>query len=37
MIVVIQCAARKRSDAGYLKSPDGRPVIFVADAVSAPS
>ncbi len=37
MIVVIQCAARKRPDAGHLKSTDGRQVIFVADPDSAPA
>jgi hypothetical protein len=37
MIVVIQCAARKRPDAGHLRSSDGRPVIFVADPDNAPA
>jgi hypothetical protein len=36
MIVVIQCAARKRPAAGTLYSADGRPVVFVADPESAP-
>lgn len=31
MIVVIQCAATKRSDAGRLCRRDGRKVVFVAD------
>jgi len=30
MIVVIQCAASKRPDAGYLVTSDGRPINFVA-------
>lgn len=30
MIVVIQCAATKRADAGFLKTKDGKPVSFVA-------
>jgi hypothetical protein len=30
MIVVIQCAATKRSGAGYLTTSDGRPIHFVA-------
>jgi hypothetical protein len=32
MIVVIQCAASKRSDAGHLKTAHGIPVKFVAAA-----
>jgi hypothetical protein len=36
MIVVIQCAASKRSDAGHLVTADGKPVDFVADPQSAP-
>lgn len=36
-IVVIQCAAKKKSDAGYLCRRDGSPVLFVADPVSAPA
>lgn len=36
MIIVIQCAARKRADAGYLRKTDGRPVLFVADPSLAP-
>jgi hypothetical protein len=31
MILVIQCAGTKRSDAGYLKTKNGRNVLFVAD------
>lgn len=31
MIVVIQCAATKRQDAGHLKTRDGNSVLFVAD------
>ena len=37
MIVVIQCAATKYSDAGRFKSPDGKSVIFVADPRAAPA
>lgn len=36
MIVVIQCAARKRADAGYFETADGRRVCFVADPRRAP-
>jgi hypothetical protein len=36
MIVVIQCAARKRSDAGRLRRADGKPVVFVAQPNLAP-
>ena len=31
MIVVIQCAARKKDNAGHLRTSDGRKVMFVAD------
>jgi hypothetical protein len=31
MIAVIQCASRKRKDAGHLETPAGQPVTFVAD------
>lgn len=34
MIVVIQCAGKKRK-VGFLRSRDGKPVIFVADPASA--
>lgn len=37
MIVVIQCAARKRTGAGFLVSADGRPVDFVAVPAAVPS
>ena len=37
MIVVIQCAARKRLGAGCLVSASGRPVCFVAKPESAPT
>jgi len=37
MIVVIQCAASKRPDAGFLRRGDGRPVAFVADPALAPA
>lgn len=36
MIVVIQCAATKRHDAGCLVSAGGKPVVFVAKPESAP-
>jgi hypothetical protein len=36
MIVVIQCAASKRADAGSLRTADGRNVLFVADPDKAP-
>ncbi|ACK50900.1 hypothetical protein Msil_1957 [Methylocella silvestris BL2] len=36
MIVVIQCAAKKRDDAGHLRTKDGRRVLFVADPDRAP-
>ena len=37
MIVVIQCAAKKKSDAGHLCRRDGQPVLFVADPDAAPA
>lgn len=37
MIVVIQCAASKRPDAGYLRTKDGKRVLFVADPARAPA
>jgi hypothetical protein len=37
MIIVIQCAGSKRSEAGHLVSPAGKPVIFVAHPDSAPA
>jgi hypothetical protein len=36
MIVVIQCAAKKRSEAGHLRTTDGHRVLFVADPTKAP-
>ena len=36
MIVVIQCAKSKHSDAGRLLTPDGQRVLFVADPMEAP-
>lgn len=36
MIVVIQCAASKRSDAGCLVTRDGKPVHFVANTAAVP-
>ena len=36
MIVVIQCAASKRPDAGHLSTPDGKSVMFVARPDLAP-
>lgn len=35
-IVVIQCAGRKQTNAGHLKSSDGRKVLFVANPDEAP-
>ena len=37
MIVVIQCAGRKRPEAGCLRDGAGRKVLFVADPQKAPS
>jgi hypothetical protein len=37
MIAVIQCAATKRSDAGFMRAGDGRPVLFVARPHEAPT
>ena len=37
MIVVIQCAARKRHGAGHLRARDGRPVRLVAHPAAAPA
>jgi hypothetical protein len=37
MIVVIQCAASKRPDAGHLVTANGKPVDFVADPEAAPA
>ena len=37
MIVVIQCAAKKNPQAGYLRADDGRRILFVADPESAPA
>jgi hypothetical protein len=36
MIIVIQCAGRKRSGAGHLLSASAKPIIFVADPGCAP-
>jgi hypothetical protein len=36
MIIVVQCAASKRSGAGHLLSASGKPVDFVADPRAAP-
>ena len=36
MIVIIQCAATKRHDAGRMVNRDGRPIEFVADPTLAP-
>lgn len=36
MKIVIQCAATKREDAGYMRCGDGRKILFVADPDSAP-
>ena len=37
MILVIQCAGSKRSDAGPLVSPAGKPVLVVANPETAPA
>jgi hypothetical protein len=37
LIVLIQCAARKRPDAGFLRTRDGRSVLLVADPAAAPA
>ncbi len=37
MIVVIQCAASKKPDAGRLMTAGGKPVMFVADPQAAPA
>ena len=37
MIVVIQCAAKKKPDAGHLRRRDGQKVLFVADPETAPA
>ncbi len=37
MIVVIQCAARKRKDAGHLQTRDGKRVVFTSDPTIAPT
>ncbi len=36
LIVVIQCAGKKRKDAGHLQKRDGKKVVFVADPTIAP-
>lgn len=36
MIVVMQCAGTKQPDAGFLKTQNGRKVLFVADPGTAP-
>ncbi len=37
MIAVIQCAAKKRPDAGHLRQQDGTKVMFVGDPAKAPA
>ena len=37
MIVIVQCASRKRADAGHLWDDDGNPVTFVANPALAPT
>ena len=37
MIAVIQCANRKRPEAGYLETPEGQRVCFVANPEAAPA
>ncbi len=36
MIVVMQCAKTKRAEAGYMRTIDGQPVVFVAHPSGAP-
>jgi len=36
MIVVIQCAAKKKQDAGCLRKGDGKKILFIADPDKAP-
>ena len=36
MIVVIQCAARKRGDAGFLRTKDGRKVLVEVERSASP-
>ena len=36
MIVVIQCAAGKKPNAGHMRTRDGKRVLFVANPDSAP-
>jgi hypothetical protein len=37
VIIVIQCAASKRSNAGHLRSASGKPLIFVANPNATPA
>jgi hypothetical protein len=37
MIIVIQCAASKRPNAGYFRARGGKKVLFVADPARAPA
>jgi hypothetical protein len=37
MILVIQCAASKRPNAGHFRARDGKKVLFVADPARAPA
>lgn len=37
MIIVIQCAARKKPSAGHLRTKTGQPVLFVANPAMAPA
>ena len=37
MIIIIQCAAGKQNHAGYLRTHDGRKVVFVAKPDAAPA
>jgi hypothetical protein len=37
MIVVIQCPASKRPNAGYFRKKDGRRALLVADPALAPA
>ncbi|RDH91041.1 MAG: hypothetical protein DIZ77_10170 [endosymbiont of Seepiophila jonesi] len=37
MKIVIQCAAKKHPDAGYMMAKDGKCIVFVADPENAPA
>jgi hypothetical protein len=37
MMVIVRCAASKHPEAGRMKSPGGKPIVFVAEPESAPA